>query len=63
MYNSHVDLYYHSKIKIVGPDYNDLYDPEMYYTATIGDYDLDCICGYGRNPADAKDDLLAQLGY
>ena len=63
-YNSHVDQFYHTKIKVVGPNYDTAFwGVHMTYQATVGDYDLDCKIGYGVTPADAKDDLLAQLGY
>ena len=64
-YNSHCDLYYHTKIKVVGPNHEASYwgAKDMVYQATVGDYDLDCKCGYGSTPDDAKDDLLAQLGW
>jgi len=65
-HNAHVDDYYHTKIKVVGPIYypiGGIGSEVMGYQATVGDYDLDCKCGYGSTPDDAKDDLLAQLGY
>lgn len=56
-YNSHIEAWLLSRVKVVGPMVN--YE----YQATIGDYDLDCTCGYGSNPEEARSELMAQLGY
>lgn len=34
---------------------------DMMYVATVGDYDLDCTCGYGHTPLNAIVDLLDKL--
>lgn len=60
-YDSHIEAWLLSRIKVVGPCYDGPGD--MSYHATIGDYDLDCKCGYGSNPNEAKAELMAQLGY
>jgi len=64
-HNSHIEVYYLQKIKVVGPDYYAQYwgAADMSYQATIGDYDLDCTCGYGSNPDEASSELMAQLGF
>ena len=38
----------------------DIHAPWTSYTATFGDYDLDCTYGSGRTPLDAIVDLLDQ---
>lgn len=60
-YNDHVEAWLRSQIKVVGPNWYGLSD--MSYQATIGDYDLDCKCGYGYSPEEARNELMASLGY
>lgn len=60
-YNDHVEAWLRSQIKVVGPNYNAMRDG--HYIATIGDYDLDCACGYGSSPDEAQAELMAQLGF
>lgn len=60
--NAHIKEYYWSKIKVVGP--NGYYNLDDYsYQATIGDYDLDCKCGYGYTPDEAKAELMEKMGF
>lgn len=65
MYDSHIEAWLLSRVKVVGPNYDARYwgTDDMSYQATIGDYDLDCTRGYGSNPEEAKSELMAQLGY
>lgn len=58
--DAHIQDYYWSKIKVVGPNW---YHHDMAYQATIGDYDLDCKCGYGRTVEEAKQELMEKLGW
>lgn len=57
----HVQEYYFNLIKVVGPNF---YAPDdSKYQATIGDYDLDCKCGYGYTVDEAKQELMARIGW
>ncbi len=62
-YNSHIEAYLLSKVKIVGPNWYDGRPNDMSYQATIGDYDLDTTTGYGHNPNEAKEDLMNKIGW
>ena len=59
-HNAHIEAWYLSRIKVVGPNW---YGGDMAYQATIGDYDLDCKCGYGSVPEEAKADLMEKMGW
>jgi len=64
-YDSHIEAWLLSRIKVVGPNYDARYwgAADLSYQASIGDYDLDCKVGYGYTPDEAKAELMAQLGY
>lgn len=59
-YDAHIQDYYWSKIKVVGPNG---YLSDISYQATIGDYDLDCKAGYGYTVDEAKQELMEKMGY
>ncbi len=64
-HNAHVEAWLLSQIKVVGPNHDAAFwgAPDMCYQATIGDYDLDCTVGFGHSPEEARDELMAQMGY